>query len=130
MGSINLVQWLIQRQVMPMFAHPERNRELLAQPDKLNPFLRAGCLTQITAGSLTGKFGPGSRAFAENLLQAGRVTLLATDCHNLAYRPPELSAGRDAAAALIGEAAAQRLVEDNPQRIVGDIEGDRNRPPS
>ena len=120
-GSINLVQWLIQRQVVPMIAHPERNRELLAQPDKLNPFLQAGCLTQVTAGSLTGKFGPGSRAFAESLLQAGRVTLLATDCHNLAYRPPELGAGRDAAAALIGEAAAQRLVVENPQRILDGV---------
>ena len=128
-GSINLVQWLIQRQVVPMVAHPERNRELLAQPDKLEPFLQAGCLTQVTAGSLTGKFGPGSRAFAENLLQAGQVTLLATDCHNLAYRPPELGAGRDAAAALIGEAGARRLVEENPQRILEGVAGDRNPAP-
>ncbi len=129
-GSINLVQWLIQRQVVPMIAHPERNRELLAQPDKLNPFLQAGCLTQVTAGSLNGKFGPGPRAFAENLLQAGHVTLLATDCHNLAYRPPELGSGRDAAAALIGEEAARRLVEENPQRILEGAAGEGNPEPA
>jgi protein-tyrosine phosphatase len=128
-GSINLVQWLIQRQVVPMIAHPERNRELLARPDKLSPFLQAGCLTQVTAGSLIGKFGPGARAFGEYLLQAGCVTLLATDCHNLAYRPPELGAGRDAAAALIGETAARRLVEENPQQILDSVSGDRNRNP-
>lgn len=117
-GGINLVNWLVQREVLPMIAHPERNRELLTQPAKLGPFLQAGCLTQVTAGSLTGNFGLGPRAFAEQLLRDGQVTLLATDCHNLAYRPPNLGAGRAAAAALVGESAAGRLVEEHPQRIL------------
>ena len=45
------------------------------------------------------------------------VTILASDAHNIEYRPPVLSEGRDAAAALIGEPAAQRLVLDNPWQI-------------
>ncbi len=117
-GSENMVAWLLQRDILPMIAHPERNQALQRRPAKLDPFLRAGCLLQVTAGSLTGHFGPEARELAERLLGAGRVAVLATDAHNLAYRPPNLSAGVAAAARLVGEAAARALVLDNPRRML------------
>ncbi len=117
-GSENMVAWLIQRDILPMIAHPERNQALQGRPSKLDPFLAAGCLLQVTAGSLTGQFGAKARSLAEALLLADRVTLLATDAHNLAYRPPNLSSGVAAAARLIGEAAARRLVEENPRGML------------
>ncbi|HFE48488.1 MAG TPA: hypothetical protein ENJ21_04150 [Chromatiaceae bacterium] len=117
-GSENMVAWLIQRDILPMIAHPERNQALQSRPSKLDPFLTAGCLLQVTAGSLTGQFGAEARSLAESLLLADRVTLLATDAHNLAYRPPNLSSGVAAAARLIGEAAARRLVEENPRGML------------
>ena len=41
-GSINLVHWLVGEGILPMIAHPERNRELQVSPAKLIPFLEAG----------------------------------------------------------------------------------------
>jgi len=117
-GSINLVDWLLQRDIVPMIAHPERNRELQVNPKKLVPFLEAGCLTQITSGSLVGQFGVPAHRLAVTLLTSGLVTLLATDCHNLDYRPPNLSAGFSAAAELIGDQAATDLVITNPTRLL------------
>ncbi|HEC15579.1 MAG TPA: hypothetical protein ENI99_03260 [Sedimenticola sp.] len=117
-GSINLVQWLLKQGIIPMIAHPERNRGLQGDTTKLKPFLDAGCLVQITSGSLNGQFGAEAHKLAVELLRAGKVTLLATDCHNPAYRPPDLGAGYKAAAEIVGEPAAGSLVETNPRALL------------
>ncbi len=118
-GSINLIQWLLKHNALPMIAHPERNLELQGDICKLEPFLDAGCLVQVTARSLAGGFGAEAHRAAIELLQAGKITLLATDCHNLAYRPPDLSSGYKAAAEIVGEQAARILVDDNPRSLLG-----------
>ena len=53
-----------------------------------------------------------------SLLRHNCVHFLATDAHRPDRRPPILSRGRDAAAGLIGEEKARRLVEDNPLAVV------------
>jgi len=117
-GSINLIKWLLKHNAVPMIAHPERNKELQGDIRKLEPFLDAGCLAQVTAKSLAGGFGAEAHRISVELLRAGKITLLATDCHNLAYRPPDLSAGYKAAAELVGEQEARMLVDDNPRALL------------
>jgi len=119
-GSINLIHWLLEHKVLPMIAHPERNRELQQDTNKLEPFLDAGCLTQVTARSITDGFGPEPKRVATQLLQAGNVTVLASDCHNLSGRPPDLSSGYQAAAEIIGEEQARLLVNDNPLTLLAE----------
>jgi protein-tyrosine phosphatase len=55
---------------------------------------------------------------ADSLLRHNCVHFLATDTHRPEKRPPVLSRGRDAAAAIIGPDAARILVEDNPRSVV------------
>lgn len=117
-GAERLTAWLLQQGIKPMIAHPERNKGLLRAPEKLKPFLEQGCLLQVTAGAVAGRFGQAVQELAYKLLKEDVVTILASDAHNIEHRPPVLSQGRDAAAALIGEAAAQRLVVDNPLHII------------
>jgi len=116
-GSERLTRWLLDRDILPMIPHPERNRELMRRPEKLKLFTDQGCLVQVTAGALTGRFGPAAQTLAEQLLTAGVVTVLATDAHNLTHRLPLLAEGRDAAQALIGAEAASRLVLEHPRRL-------------
>lgn len=116
-GADRLTRWLLQKGVVPMLAHPERNRGFIATPRRLQTFIDQGCLLQLTAGSLDGRFGESAREFAESLLMEGRVTVLATDAHNAAHRPPILSGGLARATQLIGEAEAQRLVTERPWQI-------------
>lgn len=117
LGSDKLTRYLLDHGVQPLIAHPERNKAVLHQPSRLLPFLQQGCLLQVTAGSLTGRFGPPAQALAESLLMDNLITILATDAHNLAHRPPLLHEGYEAAAAKVGDAAAGRLVLDNPRRL-------------
>ena len=116
-GAERLTQWLVQQGIQPMIAHPERNKGLMRQPSKLKPFLQQGCLLQVTASSVAGRFGEAAQQLAEQLLQEGVVTILASDAHNREHRPPVLSEGLAAATQLIGESAALALVKDNPWRI-------------
>lgn len=116
-GAEHLTAWLLQQGIKPLIAHPERNKGLLRAPNKITPFLEQGCLLQVTAGAVAGRFGKPAQRLAHALLVEGAVTILASDAHNIEYRPPILSEGKAAASALIGEAAAQRLVLDNPWQI-------------
>lgn len=118
-GADKLVEWLLKQGIRPMIAHPERNKDIMRSIDKLLPFIRLGCLLQLTAGAVAGAFGEGARARAVDLLGKGWVTVLASDAHNLQARPPELEPGRIAAAAIVGEDESWNLVRHRPARITG-----------
>jgi protein-tyrosine phosphatase len=121
-GSDKLVRHLLDRKIRPMIAHPERNKDVMRSLDKVLPFVEAGCLLQVTAGSMVGNFGAQAQQRAVEMVERGWVTVLASDAHNAKYRPPELEPGRAAAARLIGEAAANDLVAGRPASILG-LEG-------
>ncbi len=95
-------------QVTPLMAHPER----------VASSIRLGALTQVTGASITGQFGKKAQGFALRMLERNMIHVLASDSHDVSYRPPRLTGAVAAAAAVVGEEAAQRLVEDNPAAIL------------
>ncbi len=121
-GSDKLVRHLLERNIRPMIAHPERNKDVLRSLDKILPFLEAGCLLQVTAGSVAGEFGKPAQRRAFEMLERGWVTVLASDAHNIRWRPPELEPGRAAAAQIVGDAAASALVRERPKSILAGLE--------
>jgi len=116
-GAEKLTQWLLSQKITPMIAHPERNKGIMKSPSKLKPFLQQGCLTQVTAQSVAGGFGSQAQSIAEELLEQGCVTILATDAHNAEHRPPVLRPGVHAAAKIVGNQKAAELVQANPRKI-------------
>jgi protein-tyrosine phosphatase len=118
-GAENLIQKLLDKKIRPIIAHPERNREVIRDLAKIEPFVEMGCLLQLTASAVAGHFGAGSHLCARQLLERGVVNVLATDAHNLKGRRPELRAGMQAAAEIVGEAAAHEMVHKNPRAILG-----------
>jgi len=89
-GSDNLVKWLLAKNCLPIIVHPERNRTFVDQRHKLQTFIDLGCPLQLTASSLTGKFGADVQQMSEELLEADLVSAIASDCHNLKGRTPDL----------------------------------------
>lgn len=118
-GTDKMLSWLLSRNVQPMIAHPERNRDVMRKFDKLKPLIDLGCLFQITAGSVFGQFGARAQDCANQLLQMGVVTVIASDAHHIQRRPVNLREGRDAAAHIVGAKEADALVYKNPLKIVG-----------
>lgn len=116
-GAERLTQWLLDRGVVPLIAHPERNKGVMRAPSRLKAFLDQGCLLQVTAGALAGRFGERAQELAEELLREDVVTVIASDAHNLQHRPPLMAEGRDHAARLVGERRAEELVRARPWAI-------------
>jgi protein-tyrosine phosphatase len=87
-----LIKWLLKNNVQPLIAHPERNRELLAEPDKFNWLQKLGGLFQMTAGSLIGRFGENIEAFAKDLMIKKAFHVVASDTHDLIRRPNDMKA--------------------------------------
>ncbi len=104
--------------VLPILTHPERHGSFQGREDRLQEFIRLGAFVQITAGRLTGRFGAAARRSAVRTLRAGLVHSVATDAHSLRARPPCLAEGVDAAARLVGERVAMRLVTDVPDAVL------------
>jgi protein-tyrosine phosphatase len=98
----------------PVITHPERNAILRRQPDRLGTWARLGCYVQVTAGSLTGTFGP--RAQEDSLCWIGRgfVHFVASDAHNTKRRPLRLQAAYDAVSKQFGDEKARALFIENP----------------
>ncbi|MCD7034592.1 tyrosine protein phosphatase [Metabacillus sp. GX 13764] len=66
----------------PVIVHPERNAEIIENPDILYNLVKKGTLTQVTAGSLTGHFGKKIKKFSLDLVEAQLTHLIASDAHN------------------------------------------------
>jgi protein-tyrosine phosphatase len=102
-----------------VLAHPERISEVQQDPNRLVPLIERGVLMQITAAALLGEQGQRLQIAAETLLTHGMAHIIASDTHGLPpRRPPLLTAARDRAATLIGQAAASALVTSNPAAVL------------
>ena len=86
----NMVYELMQRGIIPIIVHPERNTRIMKRPDILYDLLNKGCLSQITAGSYVGAFGHKVQKFSKQLIQAGQAYIFASDAHNLPNRKYEM----------------------------------------
>ena len=71
-----------QAGITPVIVHPERNQEIIENPDRLLDFIERGALAQVTASSYTGVFGKQIAELSSQLIDANLVHVLASDAHN------------------------------------------------
>ena len=75
-----------QAGLIPVIAHPERNRDLYTEPNQLYDFIRQGALAQVTAGSLTGVFGKEIQRVSMQMIEHNLIHFIASDAHNVKTR--------------------------------------------
>lgn len=102
---------------IPIIAHPERNAEVIRNPNILIPFIAAGALAHVNAGSLMGREGQRPQQTAEILLRHGLAHIIASDGHSLTSRQPRLDRAFEIASRLVGEDEALKMVRDIPRAI-------------
>jgi protein-tyrosine phosphatase len=97
-----------------VLAHPERNADVQAQPQRLRELVDAGVLVQITAASIDGRLGRTVESTARALVDEGLAHLIASDAHAPAIR----AAGMAAAARALGGTLGRWLTSDVPAALV------------
>lgn len=103
--------------ITPVLAHPERTSFILDDPSRLGRLRELGAMTQFTGSSILGKFGQEVVEFCQEMVQRGWMDTIATDAHDLRYRPPKLSEAVNRLAEWIGPEKARRMVDAVPRGI-------------
>jgi protein-tyrosine phosphatase len=104
--------------MVPIITHPERNYLLHRRLDKLQGWVGQGCLVQVTAQSLLGRFGAEVRKICRELMERGLVHFVASDSHDSQDRPPRLDIAYQRVAKRYGGATAERLFLTNPRAVL------------
>lgn len=109
---------------VPILTHPERLSWIESHYKIIQGLARSGVWMQLTAGSLTGRFGRRARYWSERMLDEGLIEVMATDAHDTESRPPRLAEARDLVAKRWNDDKAQDVVLVRPLDVV------QNRGPS
>jgi protein-tyrosine phosphatase len=112
------LQCLLDEGMLPVITHPERNPVLQRSLESIDRWIDLGCLVQITAQSLTGRFGQVARRAAWQSVRTGRAHFIASDAHDVTDRPPCLDGAYELLRKEVGESVARRLVTDHPQAAI------------
>ncbi|HEY2893315.1 MAG TPA: CpsB/CapC family capsule biosynthesis tyrosine phosphatase [Pirellulales bacterium] len=113
----SLVEDLCRAGYRAVLSHPERNAGILANPAVLEPLVKAGCLLQITSGSLLGVFGRRPQQLSEDLVRRRAVHCIATDAHDTLRRAPRMREAFQRAIELSNVEFARALCSTNPAAI-------------
>jgi protein-tyrosine phosphatase len=116
--------------VAGILSHPERNQGLLKQPSIVESLVDAGCLMQVTAGSLIGGMGAAPQEMAEWMLARGLVHFIATDAHGPKARRPLMGRAFERVAELTDAETAAEVCCHNPARVCEglDVPAGRRQP--
>jgi protein-tyrosine phosphatase len=128
----SLVEDLGRAGYRAVLSHPERNAGILANPAVLEPLVKAGCLLQITSGSLLGIFGRRPQQLSEDLVRRRAVHCIATDAHDTLRRAPRMRDAFARAIELSDVDFARALCSSNPAAIATGqpLKGARARKPA
>ena len=108
----------IEAGITPVVAHPERNTELRNDPKKLIDWVKNGVCAQLTALSLTGRFGEEIEKVCHKWIEHGCVHIVASDAHRPSGRSPDLAPAFHLIEKQYSSELAQLLFVDNPQQLL------------
>ena len=103
----------------PVIVHPERNVELVEQPDKLYRLVKNGAATQITASSLAGYLGKKIQRFTFDLIEANLTHFIASDAHNTTKRGFKMAEAYDLVEKKYGTDSLYYFMENAEQVVDG-----------
>ena len=115
--------------IVPVIAHPERNKELANHPDRLEAFIQMGALAQVTSLSITGGFGKGVQQVAFELCSKGLIHVIASDAHHVERRPFKMKEAHEVVRSRFG-AEVEAFYRENALKIAEDQPVDPKGPVS
>jgi protein-tyrosine phosphatase len=115
------VEALRRRGVRLVLAHPERHPEWLHEPGAIEGMIRAGCLVQVSSGSVTDPPSAADGRALKGWFRRGCVHLLGSDGHSPRRRPPLLAAAYRQVCRWAGSAVADRVASTNGVAVLSGL---------
>ena len=113
------IQMLAEDSFTVVMAHVERYSCIRKDMDCLYDLKEDyKALVQVNASDLMGNAGFMMQRFCRNLLKKDLIDFIATDGHNVSSRVPRLKASAEYVVKKKGEAYAEKIFCENPQRII------------
>ncbi len=85
------IQDFVYAGYIPIIAHVERYENVFGKLNFLQEFIKAGAYLQVNANSFTGNFFDKRTKFCKKLLKNDMVHFIASDCHDLRNRCPNMA---------------------------------------
>ncbi len=99
--------------VRPILAHPERQQELLHDGGRIEELIQAGCLVQVSSGSVTAPRSREDERALRDWFKRGVVHLIGSDGHNTTRRLPLLAEAFARITSWAGSRVADRVCSTN-----------------
>ena len=112
------LDFTIREGYTPVVAHVERYIELTKDIDDVAGLIDMGCYIQMNAGSIAGNAGMKIKSFCKKLLKNELVHFIATDCHGVNSRTPELKKCVQYIIKKFGDDYAKKLFIENPETML------------
>lgn len=110
---------LVAAGYVPVITHPERLTWVEDNYAVFGDLVRQGAWMQVTAGALTGVFGPRAKYWGERFLGDGLTHIIASDCHSSGRRSPvAMDKAAEIARRMVGKEEAALLVRGRQQKIL------------
>lgn len=90
---LQAIQDFIYAGYLPIIAHVERYEALRQHLDRAKELVKTGAYLQVNAASFLGGFLNKTTAFCNKLLKEDLVYFIASDCHDLKNRCPNIAEG-------------------------------------
>lgn len=119
-----------RRGVRLILAHPERNAELLHCEGAIEDVIRAGCLVQVSAQSVTRPKDRRDERALRRWLTSGLVHFLGSDGHSPRRRRPTMADAYQQIIQWAGTRVADRVCSTNGQAIAMGLPATESPPPS
>lgn len=105
----------------PIIAHIERYECMRRDMNFIEDLIDMGAFIQVNADSLIGKEGFGTKRFCTNLLHAGNIHFVGSDCHGSKERISRIGEAYKYVCNKAGEDYAEEIFISNPQKILREI---------
>jgi protein-tyrosine phosphatase len=117
-----MVARLTKMGVRPILAHPERSPELLHGNGAIEELIRAGCLVQVSAKSITQPADRRDERALKEWFQRGMVHFLGSDGHSPRRRPPRMGDAYQQIIHWAGNQIADRVASTNGTAVSQGLE--------
>ncbi len=110
--------YLLSSGIVPVIAHPERYRFMLADDGSVDRLSQKGVLFQINAGSAAGMFGGASADFAFRMINGGFADFIGSDAHDVDFRNTDLELNFMNYPEFVNRELLMKAAEENPVSII------------